>query len=113
MAVFNRDNNEIKADDGTIYSVENVEDLVRLQKDYKLDLKTQHETWTELDSEITTLKETIGKSKIQIEQLSGVDNQMSNAETRNGELNGQIRRIEIQIGNNFCLKTFRGYSNKV
>jgi hypothetical protein len=59
MAVFNRDNNEIKADDGTIYSVENVEELVRTQKDFKLDLKTQHETWTELESEIATIKETI------------------------------------------------------
>jgi hypothetical protein len=40
MAVFNRDHNEIKADDGTIYTVENVEELVRTQKDFKLDLKT-------------------------------------------------------------------------
>jgi hypothetical protein len=113
MAVFNRDNNVIKADDGTIYTVEIVEELVRTQKDFKLDLKTQQETWTELDSEIITLKETIGESKIQIQHLSSVGNQMMNAETINGKLNGQIRTIKIEIGNNFCLKTFRGYSNKV
>jgi hypothetical protein len=113
MAVFNRENNKIKADDGTIYTVEIVEELVRTQKDFKLDLKTQHETWIELDSEIITLKETIGESKIQIQHLCSVGNQMMNAETRNGQLHGQIRTIKIEIGIKYCLKTFRGYSNKV